>query len=395
MRMTSLNNIRIAVFKSRFTGFFAFILLTACQKQPAETELMHQAQTDPAAAVRLAGQRLATAEYDAALRWLRHAALLGDAAALQHALQLQQRQQGRLATAQWLQQQLDDGSLSAASVPSATRAELGLWQGNKATVAGFEHAKGCRLTLQPVASQQAGADTWQQLLQHWQADKQLSQLPVCFLPLHTVNSTELACSEHSNSLVQCRYEVLADTVSTGDFSQLLVIAGRGNASYNNGILQLPDNAGLALLRHEFMHILGFIDEYQLSAEAAAHVCQPGKHYPNLLLTADSGAYLVHWQLQAQDIALTPVQTCAALQQPAYRVIAQNNLMRSYELALPELYFQLAQRILTQPEQLMPVQYYFAYLARQQQNWQQWQQFMQQASEWGYADAQQVLAGSEG
>ncbi|MDP2716226.1 hypothetical protein [Rheinheimera sp.] len=356
---------------------------------------MQQAQTDPAAAVRLAARRLASEEYDAALRWLRQAALLGDNSALQHALQLQQRQQGRLATAQWLQQQLDSGTLTAQALTPNIRSELGLWQGNKATVAGFEHAQGCRLTLQPVASQQAGLDTWQQLLQQWQADKQLSQLPVCFLPLRTVNSTELACSEHSNSLVHCRYEVLADEVSGGDFSQLVVIAGRGKASYNNGILQLPDNAGLALLRHEFMHILGFIDEYQLSVEAATQVCQPGKHYPNLLLTADSRAYLAYWQLQAQDIALTPVRTCAALQQPAYRVIAQNNLMRSYELALPQLYFQLAQRILAQPEQLMPVQYYFAYLARQQQNWPQWQHFMQQASEWGYADAQQALDGTKG
>lgn len=356
---------------------------------------MQQAQTQPAAAVRLAAQRLATEEYDAALRWLRHAARLGDAAALQHALQLQQRQQGKLATAQWLQQQLDSGALRAPALTASIRSELGLWQGSKAIVAGFKHPQGCRLTLQPVASQQAGLDTWQQLLQQWQADKQLSQLPVCFLPLRTVNSTELACSEHSNSLVRCRYEVLADEVSDGDFSQLVVIAGRGKASYNNGILQLPDNAGLALLRHEFMHILGFIDEYQLSAEAATQVCQPGKHYPNLLLTADSRAYLAHWQLQAQDISLTPVATCASLQQPAYRVIAKNNLMRSYELALPELYFLLAQRILAQPQQLMPVQYYFAYLARQQQNWPQWQHFMQQASEWGYADAQQALDGTKG
>ena len=40
---------------------------------------------------------------------------------------------------------------------------------------------------------------------------------------------------------------------------------------------------------------------------------------------------------------------------------------------------------------MPVQYYFAYLARQQQDWQQWQHFMQQAAIWGYPDAQQALA----
>ncbi len=66
-------------------------------------------------------------------------------------------------------------------------------------------------------------------------------------------------------------------------------------------------------------------------------------------------------------------------------------MRFYELDLPQRYFVLAQQILTQPEQLMPVQYYFAYLARQQQNWLLWQQYMQQAADQGYTDAIQALA----
>ena len=76
--------------KSQLAGFFAFILLSACQPviQP-ESELMQQAKTDAAAATRLAGMRLDNAEHDAALQWLRQAALLGDSQALAHALHLQ------------------------------------------------------------------------------------------------------------------------------------------------------------------------------------------------------------------------------------------------------------------------------------------------------------------
>lgn len=378
--------------KSRFTGFFAFVLLlSSCQPSTeSEAERMQRASHEPAIAVSLASQRLATGEYDAALHWLRQAAVLGDKTALQHALQLQQREQGRLATAYWLQQQLDAGKLAETQVSAAQRAELGLWSKHEAAIAGYRHAQGCALTLQPIAGQQAGVSNWQKLQQQWQQDKQLSQLSVCFLPLQRINSITLACSEDSSSLVQCDYQALDKLVAGGGFSQLLVMAGRGKASYNNGILQLPDNASLALLRHEFMHILGFIDEYELAAASAAEVCQAGKIYPNLLLTEDAKAYQQHWSLSQQP-ELTAVDTCRAAGVQAYRVIAADNVMRFYELALPSLYFQLAQHILHQPEQLMPVQYYFAHLARQRQDWEQWQQFMLQASALGYADAQQALA----
>lgn len=385
-------NVIISV-KSQLAGFFAFILLSACQPvTQSESKLMQQAKTDAAAATQLAGMRLANAEYDAALQWLRQAALLGDSQALAHALQLQQRQQGRLATAQWLQQQLDAGGISATELNAQQRAELGLWAEEQSNpVAGYQHSQGCKLTLQPVASQQVGVMRWQQLTQQWRSDAQLSQLPICFLPLVTVNSTQLACTEQSNTLLQCQYQMLDSLVAEGSFSQLLVIAGRGKASYNNGILQLPDNASLALLRHEFMHIFGFVDEYELPLKVAKQLCQPGRVYPNLIIGQDIARYSSYWAMPTEQIRLTAVDSCRQTSQQAYRVSADNNLMRSYELALPALYFELVQQILRQPERLMPVQYYFAYLARQQQNWPQWQHHMQLAARWGYKDASEALA----
>lgn len=377
--------------KSRFTGFFAFLLLSACQPQaPDQSELMEQARHEPAAAMQLAAERLARGEYDAALDWFRQGASLGDIAALEHALQLQQREQGKLATAVWLQQQINSGTIAPDAVRPDKRAELGLWPDNTPLVTGYQSMAGCTLSLQPVATQQAGVTTWQQLLQHWQHDQQLAKLPVCFLPLHRVNSVALACSEDSSTLVQCDYPELNELVAQGRFSQLLVIAGRGKASYNNGILQLPDNADMALLRHEFMHIFGFIDEYALAPATAAEVCRPGKIHPNLLLATDVDAYMQYWKL-AEVPTLTAVDSCSAVGIQAYRVIADDNVMRFYELPLPDHYFQLIQLILRQPEQLMPVQYYYAYLARQRQDWEKWQQFMQQASMHGYADATEALA----
>lgn len=381
---------RRVIKKSRLAGFFAFVLLAACNEAPSQDELITRAQTEPAVAVSLATQRLANAELGSALHFFQLAAVAGDSSALTHALALQQRLHGRLSAATWLEQQWQLGTVATEAVSVLQRAELGLWPEQKPVVAGFSAIAGCKLTLQPVASQQQGVLRWQQLLGEWQQDRQLSALPVCFAPLQVFNSTELKCTEYSSSRISCRYQTLQSLVSSGGFTQLLVVAGRGTASYNNGILQLPDNASLALLRHEFMHVLGFIDEYALDSAIAADICQPGQQYPNLLLRSEIGAYQQQWPIAAK-LQLTAVDTCLAAGVQAYRPIAQDNVMRFYELDLPAEYLALAQLILMQPERIMPVQYYFAYLARQQQNWPLWQQLMQQAAAWGYVDASSALA----
>jgi len=387
------DSLQISCVKSRFSGFFAFLLLSACQPAvDSQSELMQRGQHNPAIAVNLATQRLANGEHSAALHWFRHAASLGDPQALLHALQLQQRQQSKLATALWLQQQVNNGVFQLDAIAPSKRAELGLWQGLEVPYSTpYTHPQGCQLTLQPVATQQAGVERWHSLLGQWRSNKQLSQLPVCFSAIVTVNSTELLCSEESNTLLRCDYSALNNRVATGSFSQLLVIAGRGKASYNNGIVQIPDNANLALLQHEFMHVLGFIDEYRLAEHTASEVCKTNVYYPNLVMAENISGYLKHWQLKADDISLTAVPSCHHESIQAYRVVPAVTAMGAYEMELPDLYLTLAKRILEQPEKLMPVQYYFAYLARKNENWSQWQQFMQQASDWGYAEAQQALA----
>lgn len=387
--------------KSQFSGFFVILCLCSCQpvsESKTEQQLMQQAKTDAAAAQTLANRRLVSQEYDSALYWFRHAALLGHTEALSHALELQQRQQGKLAAAQWLAAQLQQQAVSADTLPAMQLAELGLWSAianrQQYSSPNYLASAGCALTLQPVASQRSGIDTWRQLLDDWQQDKQLSQLPVCYLPLLITESTELACTEQTGIRISCHYDVLSPIVDSDSFTQLVVISGKGLASYNNGIIQLPEQATLPLFRHEFMHILGFMDEYSLSPHTAASVCQPEHFSPNILFSPQGtslDAYLKKWQLSVDDIRLTEVETCKTVGLEAYRVVKEVNLMRFYEAPLPDLYFRLMQQILKEPEQLMPVQYYFAYLARQQQQWHTWQRMMQHAASSGYEDAKQALS----
>lgn len=383
--------------KSQLAGFFALMLLGCTpQTQPgSQQQLMQQAATEPEAAMQLARQRLAGSEFNDALRWFRQAASLGDREGLRHALQLQQRLEGRLATAKWLQQSVDSKQLNAAAISHRQRAILGLWQVAPETMAqtGYTAASGCNLIIQPVASQQAGVGRWQYLKAAWAEDAVLSQLPVCFNDLIKMNATELNCSEQAATRISCDYQVLTKQVLGGEFSQLLIIAGQGLASYNNGIVQLPDTASLALLQHEFMHVLGFIDEYPLSQSAAQKLCRPGSFATNLLFDgapATLAAWRQQWQPASTNVTLDAVETCQATGQQAYRVVTTVNPMELYQTAMPELYQQLMVAALYKPETIMPVQYYFAYLARQQQAWQQWHTLMQLAAGHGYGEAVNAL-----
>ncbi|MFN3900846.1 MAG: hypothetical protein ACK4ML_10795, partial [Alishewanella aestuarii] len=76
---------------------------------------------------------------------------------------------------------------------------------------------------------------------------------------------------------------------------------------------------------------------------------------------------------------------------AYRPLAAVNSMRYFEAPLPQLYFDLLQQELEQAALLMPVQYYFAYLARQQEAWQDWYQLMHTAAGFGYPPAIRALS----
>ncbi|MAD75327.1 MAG: hypothetical protein CML20_11155 [Rheinheimera sp.] len=390
-------NLRALLIKSQLAGFFA-LLLSGCSPEhnaASEQQLVDQATIEPAAAMQLARQRLADNELEAALQWFRQAAKLGDTQGLNHAIQLQQRLEGRLATATWLQHTVDSNQLPAVAISRAQRAALGLWQSSPAAVAnsGYQAAAGCNLIIQPVASQQAGIGRWQQLQSAWAKDPLLGSLPVCFNDLIKVNAPALNCSEQAASRISCNYDVLTEQVLAGKFSQLLVIAGSGIASYNNGILQLPDTASLALLQHEFMHVLGFIDEYPLSLESAESVCQPGTFATNLLFgnsPATLAAWQHKWQPLADNVTLQAVATCNATGLQAYRVVATINPMESYQTAMPAFYHQLMVRALDQTEYIMPVQYYFAYLARQQQAWQHWHALMQLAAGHGYPKALEAL-----
>jgi len=324
----------------------------------------------------------------------KQAVALGDASAVLAVLRLQPE-----ATTAELQQWLLQQPLSQSQL-FPFFAELGLWQQlTKVQQQELQQpfsrlhfsAKSCVLSLQPVLSNLTSARQWQLLLAQWQQDSQLSSLPLCWLAPVFIDSTALSCSEQTTQRIQCHLPVLKQQLEGADFHQVLLLAGKGGASYNNGLLQLPEQSSLALLRHELSHAFGFLDEYALLPQVAKAECKPGRLTPNLLFDKnDLTAYQQLWQLEHTELQLTPVASCnnAALQ--AYRVVADDTHMQHYELQMPDLYLQLIRKQLQKPELLMPASYYFAYLARQQQDWPAWQHWMQHAAGLGYPPAQEAL-----
>jgi hypothetical protein len=401
--------------QSRLAGFFlCWVLLTACGKSeaPAINVSMQQAQ-----------QAEKNGLLSQALPLYQQAAAAGDTAAVAAVLRLQRPEVGVAALSQWLQ-----ALPLSAEQRQPFLAELGLWHqlsaaqalqlqqqwysATASTISG-QHQKqlerdlrqgqsttskttSCALYLQPVLSTKQSAIQWQQLQQQWRQDAQLSSLPLCFRAPVFIDSQLLACSEHSSKRIACNADALTTVVSQGQATQILVLAGQGGASYNNGWLQLPETANLPLLRHEISHLFGFIDEYPLSPVIASSECIAGRMTPNLLFSKDDlPAYLAKWQLNANEVQLTPVDACQHTSAQAYRVVEPDSHLQHYELAMPDLYLRLIRKQLAQPEQLMPVAYYFAYLARQQQDWRGWQQMMEIAAGFGYPAAQQALAEAGG
>ena len=374
-------------FKSRLAGFF-LLLLTGCEPSTQNYPLGHRAY--------LAAETARSNQLSfKALTLYQQAAELGHFTAAQTYLQLQIGRTAMTELLGWV-----EGLPLPSHEKSALWAELGAWQQMSALDAAAlqtpfhlqsEHLPLCQLRMQPVVSTLTSARQWQVLLQQWQRDPQLSQLQICFEEPIFVDQQQLACTEFVHQRITCDAAALLPIVKQGHASQLIVIAGVGLASYNNGWLQLPITANLPLLRHEISHVFGFLDEYALPAAVAADECQPGRITPNVLFTKhDLAAYLSYWQIDAAEVVLTEVKTCQQIGRAAYRILAADSHLMHYEYTMPDLYLQLMQRQLNQPQLIMPVQYYFAFLARHQHQWDDWQHLMKAAADFGYPAAQMAL-----
>jgi hypothetical protein len=362
--------------KSRLAGFFLCVILLGCEQPappPAGALALQQAQSALAQGLPLKATEL-----------LELSIQQGNAAAVMLWLTQTSQQLGSLSQWQRLQE------LGMHQLPAEAYQQLGLWQQVSSARPQLQPiaTAACQLKVQPVLASAVAVSRWQQFTKAWPTSA-FAQLPLCFLPPQVVDTAQLACTEQVGKRVQCDEESLWPLASQSPARLFLVMAGRGGASYNNGLLLLPENGSLALLLHELSHAFGFIDEYAYSSERAERECRPGRLTANLIFRQDDlPAYLKKWRLSAAEVSLTPVATCG--KQQAYKIVATKTHMQHYELAVPAIYIRLMKVVLEQPEQILPVSYYFAARARQAGATQQWQILMRHAAAQGYTPAQDAL-----
>lgn len=366
--------------KSRLAGFFLSLLLLGCgQEAPVPGSLaFSQAQAAAKAGLSIKSEEL-----------LATAIAQGHPAAVDQWLLQTKARLGPLTQLAQLRQ------WQVVALTAAQQQHLGLWQQFATSLpklSGINHPA-CRLSIQPVLSSALSIQQWQQ----WQAiwpKTQIAELSLCLLPPVLLDSQVLACSEQIGQRISCNEQALWPIATQQPTHLMLVLAGRGGASFNNGLLILPEQASLALFQHELSHAFGFIDEYAYSAKRQQVECLPGRITANLLFDrSDLPAYLAHWQLKTEQVQLTPVDTCGGTA-PALKVVASTTHMQHYELAIPALYLDLMHHQLKSPAHIMPVSYYFAAIARRQQQMQYWPALMQTAAGFGYAPAQSALQAAQ-
>lgn len=372
-----------ALQKSRLAGFFLCLVLSACQ--PASESSPGALELAKAEQALQRGLTLKAAEHFAISIQQRNPAAAG------RWLELTKDSLGPLQQ----YQQLRNWSAEPIAIEHAV--SLGLWRDAivmKPNFSALVQPIQCQINLQPVLSSATSVQHWQRLQSAWR-ESDLADLPICFLSPVLLDSRDLDCSEDVGKRITCNSALLSELMQQSPAQLLFVAAGRGGASYNNGWLQLPEHFSPELFRHEFSHALGFLDEYALVPAVAATECVRKDILPNLLLSRDDASrYARFWRLNLDELQWTEVDSCRAQGITAWRPIQVDSHMQHYELPIPDLYLHIMAQQLERAHLIMPVQYYFAYRARQQNDMQRWKTLMQRAADFGYLPAQEALSAAD-
>lgn len=372
--------IKISKWKRPACWLFLF-LIAACEEPPRQQpgELSYQQ----------AQRAMANSHFDDALTLFQRSSEFGYVAAVEPTVQLMLRLQvPSHQRARWW------NALPESAEKQSAALQLGFWDQIEHTQRqSFQRSlnplqsAACVLSVQPVLSDAASLERWRQLQTQW-PQQAIARLPICYETPLLVDSRRLACSDSGR--LQCDLPQVEPQVVQSNAPIWLILSGHGLANYNNGFLLAPVTADWQLLAHELSHALGFIDEYALHAAIAKDECLPRRITPNLLFDKnDLALWRQRWDVE-QTIELTEVESCRAIGKPAWRPVAAITSLQHYEYPFPPLYLTLMEKVLKQPEQILPAQYLLAVLAKQRGDLAAYQQLLTKAAELGYAPAKQAL-----
>lgn len=202
----------------------------------------------------------------------------------------------------------------------------------------------CRMTIQPVAPNQAFSGN---LLSYKQALTKygLSDLKICINPvIHEPNLTSVCNSDRLGRL-QCDLTKLTTLPKLEpelfQFSHLLILMEQGDANTRGGIMFLDKDDSELVFIHELAHFLGLVDEYQIGPRQQAELCKTDRFESlglNLVITDQSIT-----QRQAEKLAgkpLYPARTCLGSNVKAYKFYPHGSFMEYLEKPIAKNYISL-------------------------------------------------------
>ncbi|SFB92065.1 hypothetical protein SAMN02745724_00504 [Pseudoalteromonas denitrificans DSM 6059] len=190
----------------------------------------------------------------------------------------------------------------------------------------------CKVNIVPVA--RSYSSLTQSIKQIYSFSKHpfLSGLPICFTKPLYINKSKLPCLENVNSAIKCDFTQLAQISDWPDnIRHLMVIAEGGKANVHQGVMYLANESGFNVFKHEFMHLFGFDDEYEISKSKQKKRCNLNAlnlRYSQLTLKRNT---------EVRFKNLKPVASCNGSKIKAYKPVNELTLMQYLDKGLPKKY----------------------------------------------------------
>jgi len=192
--------------------------------------------------------------------------------------------------------------------------------------------KNCKINIVPIASSYIGIAQSIAVISAFNRHNYLSSLPVCFSKPLYIPESQLSCLTQKNKTISCDLTHLAKSKSwPSHIRHLMIMAKNGKANVNQGVMYLAENSSFNVFKHEFMHLFGFEDEYQLSANNQKLRCQIlgiNSKYSQLTLALNT---------RKQPLGFEAVPTCNGTGVNAYKPGKKLTLMQYLDKPIPEHY----------------------------------------------------------
>lgn len=248
-------------------------------------------------------------------------------------------------------------------------------------------ALNCAVNIQLVAATLPAMTQVYKLLDSYSQDKRLAELPICFnLPVW-LEANKMNCTGDDNKRLQCSLSALIELSEQRSFTHAVVVAEKGVANVNNGIMYLDEKDDYQVFVHELAHFAGFVDEYRVNETIANNFCRRksapnlvfAKHLPNIQTT-----HFAQYKSAFPQLRLTSTDTCDSTEFQAFKPTAEMTFLEQHEIGvIPDIYLRIWENVLNNRYALTPAfvnfaQYYESKGQTEQANkwWKRYRQFRQ-------------------